>query len=550
MEGFQAADGRNLLKMLEGAADWLECNAEDLDALNVFPVPDGDTGTNMLLTVRAALASAAALEVAAAGDGRRGAPARLPAQPPAQLPTASAVAVAMARGAMEGARGNSGVILSQFFRGLAFVLEGKETCSPEDFASAFSHAESFARKGISNPAEGTILTVLADVSRALARGSSSDTTRFADALGTAVRAARESVETTPFLLPVLKESGVVDAGAKGMLRVLEGFLRTVQEAPGMPAGGPRTSADRAPGPSRPVPARHAGSYGFCTEFLLEGDSLALPAIRKRLEQEGTSLILVGDSSAARVHLHTARPEAVIEYARSLGTVSRLEVEDLDKQCEAIITPRTGTAVLAVVQGDGLAAVCRSLGAVVIVPDAPAGSPSPREIRRALEREPSAQIILLPNSVQAIAAAEEAGTPPGKTVLIVPSRTVPQGIAALLSFRFEAGLQANAALMTRAFESVRSIDVALEGREAGSIRAEGYLDGALAVVLDDPVRAMERLLSQVDTESVEVVTIYAGAAADASLIARAEAAVRRSVPRATVAAVPGGQARPLLILSLE
>ena len=514
MERIVAADGWTLLRMLESAADRLESNADSLDALNVFPVPDGDTGANMLLTVRAALEAVSSASAPA---------------------SAAAVSEEMARGAMEGARGNSGIILSQFFRGLALVLTGKDACSPADFAAAFVRAESFARSGISDPTEGTILTVLADVACALASFPSSDGASFTAVLEAAVAAAATSVERTPSLLAVLRESGVVDAGAKGMLLILEGFLGSLGDG-GSRAERPAPRAEaaaRSPLEARSASPRREGSYGFCTEFLLSGESLPLASIRGRLEQEGTSVILVGDGATARVHIHTNRPEAVIEYARSVGSVTRLEVQDLDKQCATVAMP-PHIAVISLVEGDGLAAVFRSMGAEVVVADPRAGWRDPGEIARALGRVSARQVIFLPNSDSARESAQRAGvpegTPGGTTVRVVPSRTVPQGIAALIAFRFDKGLEDNVSAMTRALGAVRTLEVT-----AGTA---------------DPVLALEGLLAKEETGSVEVVTIYQGAGASESVVESAAAACRRFCPRAAVDRVPGGQASPLLIVSLE
>jgi DAK2 domain fusion protein YloV len=493
MERIATADGWTLLRMLESAADRLESNADSLDALNVFPVPDGDTGANMLLTVRAALEAVSSASAPA---------------------SAAAVSAAMARGAMEGARGNSGIILSQFFRGLALVLTGKDACSTADFAAAFVRAESFARSGISDPTEGTILTVLADVALALASFPSPDGASFTAVLEAAVAAAADSVQRTPSLLAVLRESGVVDAGAKGMLFVLEGCLHALE--------GGKEQAARAPFPAslRSRLPRRDGSYGFCTEFLLSGKSLPLASIRGRLEHEGTSVILVGDDATARVHIHTNRPEAVIEYARSVGSVSRLEVQDLDKQCAAVGMPPQ-VAVISLVEGDGLAAVFRSMGAEAVAQE---------DLPRAFDRAASRQAILVPTSAGLRDAADRAPVPPGVVVRVVPSKTVPQGIAALIAFRFDKGLEDNVAAMTRALGAVRTLEV-----PAGTA---------------DPAAVLERLLSQTETGSVEVVTIYRGAGADEALAESAVQACRRLCPRAAVDSVPGGQAGSLLIVSLE
>jgi uncharacterized protein len=495
--------------MLESAQDWLESGAASLDALNVFPVPDGDTGTNMLLTVRAALQA-------------------LPPVPGTL--SAGAASAAMARGAMEGARGNSGIILSQLFTGLASVLEEKELCSAADFTAGVQRAERLARAAISNPTEGTILTVLADVSRALHEQHRGATGSLGETLEAAVAAAAASVERTPSLLPVLREAGVVDAGAKGMLTILEGFLHALDN------GRPRDREPAADTPRRSTLPKEPGSFGFCTEFLLAGDSLPLAAIRERLDREGTSVILVGDKKTARVHLHTGRPDAVIEYARSLGTVTRLEVQDLDRQCGAVslpagrLAPRTDTTIVSCVDGSGFAAIFRSMGAEVVEPVDPAAGPSPAEILRALAALQSSGVIVLPNSAAAREAAGRAAAPAGVDVRVVPSLSLPEGIAALVEFRFDRDLAQNTAAMTAALAAVRTLEPA---------GGQG-----------DPTADIEAQLAREDPSFAGVVTVYGGAGAAAGAAERVAAFCRSRFPGATVETVHGGQARAPLVVSLE
>lgn len=507
------ADGRMLVRMLAAAGERLRAGAASLDALNVFPVPDGDTGTNMLHTVRAALEAAGAL-VSDRSSGQE-----------VPMPGAAAVAAAMAKGAMEGARGNSGIILSQFFRGLAEALEGKDVCSSTDLGQAFRRAESFARGGISDPAEGTILTVLGDVARALADRRVRGATSLAATLDAAVEAAAASVERTPTLLAVLRDAGVVDAGAQGLLLVLEGFRGALGDGrsprPTIPVTASRSVAEPAPRAPR------TRSYGFCTEFLLSGAALPLERIRKRLVRDGTSVILVGDQKTARIHVHTAHPAEVVAFARGIGTVDDLQIQDLDRQSDAAALAsavpeegRGGTTIVALVEGEGFAAIFAGLGAVPYT-----GDPA-----RALDGVAAREVIVLANSASALDTGGSFRAPEGVTVRIVPSRTAPEGIAALLAYRFDRDAAANVAAMTSAATAIRTIEV-----PAGA---------------PDPVGALERLLDAAGRRRVDVVTIYRGCSADDALAARAAAACRAAFPEAEVEIAVGGQRETILTVSLE
>ncbi len=510
MERIGAADGTTLLCMLESAGGRLASDAGALDALNVFPVPDGDTGTNLLHTVRAALVAAAALAAS-------------PASPP---PTASAMSAAMAKGALEGARGNSGIILSQFFRGLAAALDGKDVCAPTDFADAFVRAQSFARAGISNPTEGTILTVLGDVARALAGTRPDDTAALCSVVQTAVAAAAASVERTPTLLEVLRTAGVVDAGARGMLLVLEGFLEALGDGVASLSRPATVAASRSPASAPRRRARPAGSWGFCTEFLLSGTAIPLDQLRAKLEREGTSVILVGDARTARIHLHTPRPDAVVAYARSIGTVSRLETQDLDRQCEdaAVVgapAAAVRNAVVSLVDGEGFAELCRSMGA-----DAVRG-----DFHQSLDGVAAGDVILVAGSDAALAAARRLRPPAGVTVRIVPARSGPACIAALLAYRFDADASTNAAAMSCAASGVRTLEVS-----SGST---------------EPLAELRTLLRGAAAQGpVDAVTVYRGAGAGEPLGAQAADVCRAAFPGADVQVAYGGQPGPLMVVSLE
>jgi hypothetical protein len=294
----------------------------------------------------------------------------------------------------------------------------------------------------------------------------------------------------------------------------------------------------------------AGSGTFCTGFLLEGSALPLSRIRARLASEGTSLIVAGDPHALRIHIHTAHPETAIAYARSLGTVSRVDRHELPIR-RAPHAPRL--AIAAVAPGEGIADVLEGLGATPLVSPSGSGVPGMGEIRDALRSLPGEQVILLPNGRDVITAAREAVLSAPRPVTIIPTLTVPQGIAALVAFRFDSDLTENAALMARAAQSVRTIEVTWAecGADAlpeGGVR--GCLDGLPIGSWDDPVHAVEELLGRIDTADAETVAVYYGATVDSSLVERTCQAIRRAMPHAATQTVWGGQASPCLIISVE
>ncbi|MEK7353908.1 MAG: DAK2 domain-containing protein, partial [Chloroflexota bacterium] len=288
MKQVETINGRELKEMLITATRWLEKSASDIDALNVFPVPDGDTGTNMLLTMRSSIDEANQTADSSAGG----------------------VARAIAHGALLGARGNSGVILSQIWRGLAEGLENKTSINGADFAEAMQQASVTAYKGISNPVEGTILTVAREAAEA---GQAQAAKRDADLISVMeaiVNAASESVANTPTLLPVLKDAGVVDAGGQGLHTILEGALRYLRgEAEQMQFRKPLMITSNIPQSARVarISPTEEKPFGYCTEFLLKGSGFNQDKIKTKLKKEGESLIVVGDDNATRVHIHTEDP---------------------------------------------------------------------------------------------------------------------------------------------------------------------------------------------------------------------------------------------------
>jgi len=542
MRQIESLSGQDFREMFAFATTWLEKSASDIDALNVFPVPDGDTGTNMLLTMRSCIEEAY----------------RAPDQ------SASAVAEAMARGALMGARGNSGVILSQIWRGLAQSLAEKELVTGEDLAEALHQASIVAYKGLSNPVEGTILTVIKEVaSAAQATSQSGD---LLSVLEAALTAASESVANTPSLLPVLREAGVVDAGGQGLYTILEGVTHYLKgEAEQMQFRKPWIIASSTPlvGRTSRMLAADEEPYGYCTEFLLKGHGLNPDKLRAKLEKKGQSLIVVGDESTVRVHIHTLDPGSVIHYVTSLGTLHQISARNMDEQHQDFLemqkdkAPAVDMDTIAVVSGDGLSKVFRSLGATAIVPGGQTMNPSTKDLLQAVESVGSNKIIILPNNKNIVLTAEQVQSLTTKTVKVVPTETIPQGVAALLAFDYEADFDTNVGIMRETKSTVKSIEItrAVRSAQLGGLKikkkqAIGFLDGDLVAVGDNVTDVLGQVLARVNLDEAEIVTIYYGADTEVAEVEQVSASTCERHPQLQIDVVQGGQPHYNYIVSIE
>ena len=531
-------DGRDLNGMFNAATRWLERSAQSINALNVFPVPDGDTGINMLLTMRAAIE-----EASRNSNG-----------------SATAVAQAMARGSLMGARGNSGVILSQIFRGLAHGLDGKRTFSAHDFANALAESADFAYKGVTKPVEGTILTVIREAATAAQAKSSSNNTDMLSVMETVVEEAKASVARTPTLLPVLRQAGVVDAGGQGLYVVFEGALRYLRGEP--EEAGP---ADTAPVANPIITAQNPAEkvqYGYCTEFLLHGKALNPEAIREKLITLGESVLVVGDEAMIRVHLHTFDPGIALSYAAALGTLQQVKVENMDDQHQDFLAakpqqPIGNVSTIAVASGEGLIQVFYSVGATIVVSGGETMNPSVQELLQAVEAAHSDKVVILPNNANIVMAARQVPELTKKKVEVVPTETIPQGIAALLVFNYEADLETNVAAMNTAISTVHSGEVttavrsmSLNGMTVKEGQAIAFLDGELVVADDNMPQVVHKLLDKVDVGQAGLVTIYYGADTEYAEAERIGESVREKYPALEVEVVAGEQPHYNYIVSVE
>ena len=535
--------GYELREMLSASTRWLEKNATAINALNVFPVPDGDTGTNMLLTMRSMMEEAAGV----------------------QEDNASVMAQALARGALMGARGNSGVILSQIFRGFAEGLDGTASFGPPEMAQAFERASVLAYKGIIRPKEGTMLTVIKDVAAAAKDNVGASAGVMEDLMETAVQEARRSVARTPELLDVLKEAGVVDAGGQGLCIIFEGILHYLR--------GEAESIElmEVESPSALQPAFIAArsieteteAYGYCTTFIIKGQNLNADRVREELEPKGDSIVVVGDDTTVKIHIHTPQPGAILEFGTSYGSLHDIKIQNMDEQHEEFLqmrrapVPAAEIAIVSVVCGGGLEDVFCSLGTSAIVPGGQTMNPSTEEIMRAIESVPSDKVIVLPNNKNVILTAQQAAAHSSKKVQVLPTEFIPQGVAALLAFNRERELENNLYEMDRAQKSIKSIEITRAVRKAKigkNIVDEGQfiglIDGKLKTANDDLWPAVSSAVKAANVDEAEIITLYYGADIKEEEAENLGQALQSQFPSLPVEIVRGGQPHYHCIISVE
>ncbi|HUV72846.1 MAG TPA: DAK2 domain-containing protein [Anaerolineae bacterium] len=544
-ESITLCSGRELKLLLQAGTTWLKRHAATINALNVFPVPDGDTGTNMLLTMQAALD-----EINAGSDD-----------------SAAAVAQATAHGALMGARGNSGVILSQMLRGIASSLKDKKEFDGADLAAALAEGSATAYKGVIKPVEGTILTVGREAAEAAQAAVEEGVTDFIPVMEQVVIAARESLARTPMLLSVLRDAGVVDAGGQGLYVILEGAMRYLRGEP------METDESVEPVASALVtaPAESEKEWGYCTEFILQGQGLDLDEIKGRISACGDSALVVGDDNTVKVHVHTFQPGDVIGYASSKGTLHNIKIDNMqDQHREYLIVgdntagvpagsdqETDGVAVVAVVSGAGLHDVFTSLGVRTIVPGGQTMNPSTQELLQAIDGLTQRDVIVLPNNENVLLAAQKAEELSRKNVIVVPSETIPQGISALLAFNFQADLKQNADAMIEATQSVRTGEITRAIRSASINDLEvkegeiiGLVDGELTASGKTIEETVLQTLEQMNAAEHEIIAAYYGEDVTQAQAEELVTKLRERYPEQDWELIEGGQPHYHYIMSAE
>ncbi|MDP6507855.1 MAG: DAK2 domain-containing protein [Chloroflexota bacterium] len=532
--------GLSLHHGFEHSLAWLKANSEAIDRLNVFPVPDGDTGTNMVLTLQAALDEIESRKALTASD----------------------VAAAAARGSLMGARGNSGVILSQIIAGLANGLEGLDEFSAEDFARGLASAYEVAYASVTEPVEGTILTVARHAGTAAVDATRNGDETVDGVITAAVKAAERSVEDTPNRLAVLKEAGVVDAGGQGLSIILDGFLKFSR--------GEEIAVEANVERAEMVFAAYADEHaadeqGYCTQFIIEGETLDVPAIREFIAAATDSTIVVGDAAMIRVHCHTETPGDMLNYAGGFGELSHISIENMQLQqaehFEKIESADPDTVApradfVAVAPGPGFAAIFDSLGAA-IVEGGQTMNPSTAQILEAIASCPGDAAVVLPNNSNIIMASRQAAEASPKTVRVIETRTVPQGVAAALTFNPTADFDSNCETMQIAAGEPTVLEVTRATRDAeiDGVRTVtgqhiGLLDDQLVTADDSAVAVVADLAGRAADVDVDIITIYLGADISEDGAGDVVQTLETAFPDAEIDLVSGGQTHYDYIISLE
>nr|WP_304215706.1 DAK2 domain-containing protein [Fredinandcohnia onubensis] len=513
-------DGKRFAKMVLLGATHLSNNAKMVDALNVFPVPDGDTGTNMNLSM-----TSGAKEVKNN-----------------VTPNIGKVGASLARGLLMGARGNSGVILSQLFRGFSKAIEQKETLTAAEFAHAFENGVETAYKAVMKPVEGTILTVAKDAAKRAVDVAKNETDIII-VMEELVKEAKASLDRTPDLLPVLNEVGVVDSGGQGLLLVYEGFL---SELKGETIDNMSISS---PSMNELVNAEHHKSvqshmntedivFGYCTEFMVKFEAektsknpFAEEKFRNDLSKYGDSLLVISDDDIVKVHIHSEQPGEVLSYGQRYGSLIKMKIENMREQHTAILNEdetqapvqvksskeKEKFAIITVAMGSGITELFKSIGAHVVIEGGQTMNPSTEDFVKAMESVHAENFILLPNNKNIIMAAEQAAAVVEANVVVVPSRTVPQGMSALLAFNPSGELEANQSSMTDALSNVKTgqityavRDTNIDGIDISKDDFMGIAEGKIVVTDKDKLKAAKDLLAKIiSAEEDEIVTIIYG-----------------------------------------
>ncbi|WP_332648093.1 DAK2 domain-containing protein [Lysinibacillus sp. 54212] len=547
----KSLDGIKFAEMVQMGAHHLYQNASYVDSLNVFPVPDGDTGTNMNLSM-----TSGAKETEVNVQEHIG-----------------KTAQALSKGLLMGARGNSGVILSQLFRGFGKFIEKEESIDAKGLANAFQAGVDTAYKAVMKPVEGTILTVAREAAAKGVEVAQTEDNLIA-VMDAFVAEAKASLDRTPELLPVLKEVGVVDSGGQGLLFVYEGFLASLKGEP-LPAKNDATLDDL-------INAEHHRvqdfmntediEFGYCTEIMVRFEADKAPfdeeQFRLELDPMGDSLLVISDDEIAKVHIHSETPGAVLAAGQKYGSLIKIKVDNMREQHSAIVSEPSQAApvvkkehhpyaVVTIAMGEGVANLLRSIGASYVIEGGQTMNPSTEDIVKAVKEIGAERVLILPNNKNIIMAAEQAAELLDIEAAVVPTKTIPQGMAAILAFNPEISVEDNRANMTKGFEHVKTGQVTFAVRDTSIDGVEIHKDDYMAlaegkIILSTPgmMDAAKEVITSLVDEDSEIITVIFGEDATEDEANELASFIEENYPDAEVEIVEGKQSLYPFILSVE
>jgi DAK2 domain fusion protein YloV len=550
-------DGLLFAQMIREGAKSLTKNVKRVDALNVFPVPDGDTGTNMNLSFTTGVNEMNKKD----------------------SDNISEVTKALSKGLLMGARGNSGVILSQLFRGFSKYAEDYKDLNTKQFSQALQHGVETAYKAVMKPVEGTILTVSKDAAK-VAHKVSKQTDDITELMSEVLQEAKASLQRTPDLLPILKQVGVVDSGGQGLVYVYEGFLRVLKGEVMAEAEGQQDTYEFKEDKTEHVRDEVAEmmaagilsvddiTYGYCTEFMVLLDAKSGDfneyLFREKLNRLGDSLLVISDEELVKVHIHAEELHKVMELAQRYGGLTNIKIENMREQFLAIKENQPkkeaelkSFGIIAVSMGDGIAEIFKSLGADVIIAGGQTMNPSTEDFVKAINDVYAEQIIILPNNSNIILAAEQSAQLVETPVAVIPTKNVPQGMAALLSFNPSTSLEGNKSSMTEAKDHIKSgqVTYAIRDTEIEGVKIQkgdfmGILDGKIAVSSKGIDSTVKSLLDHMIDEESEIVTLIYGEDSSEEKVEEVRIYIESRYPEVEVEIHNGGQPLYSYLISVE
>lgn len=540
-------DGQLLKEMLLSGAYELENNKALVNSLNVFPVPDGDTGTNMGATIMSAVSEIKLVKNI----------------------TVQSIGDAAAMGSLMGARGNSGVILSQLLRGFSKHLKGKTTISTKDFALALKEGVSVAYRAVMKPTEGTILTVAresADKAIELSKNESD----FRIFMQKVYKDASSTLDRTPEMLPVLKQAGVVDAGGKGLLCIYYGMLKRLEEIE-IVLNAPGVEVQEVKHQTYDNIDTSNIKFGYCTEFFIKTKNSDPDSFKNKILEYGDSIVVVGTEELIKVHIHTNEPGTVLNYAMKLGELSKIKIDNMREQHRSIIDEEASEiideikpveiekeyGIVTVAMGDGITGIFKDLGVDVIIEGGQTMNPSTQDILQAINSIAAKNIFILPNNGNIIMAANQAKDLSNKNIVVIPTKSIPQGVTAVITLNPDLGPNENEEAMNKAIAKVKTGQVTYAVRDTMFNDVEikegniiGIFNGKLIKAGEDLNNVVKELISNMMDDNSELVTIFYGNNISAEDTLEIQDYISENYPDSDISVNYGGQPLYYYIISVE